>query len=255
MTRARAARPDAPHPGASRAVPSRRAGVALVLAAATLGVAGCSAVGGGPTTTEERTVDGVRAVDLRTSGSLTVELGDAPSLTITAREGVLDELTSDVEDGTLVLGREGGPRWGTPGRIEYTLVVTELEALAVRGSGDVEADGATGGRLSVTVEGSGDVAVRGVEVDTLDGQVAGSGGLVLAGRAGTQNVVVEGSGGYDGADLVTREAVVAVRGSGDADVHVTERLDVQVDGSGSVRHTGGAQVTSDVDGSGDVDAY
>lgn len=255
MDDARAARPEALDRRAPRPGRARRVGAVLVLTAATVGVAGCSGVGGGPTVTEERTIDGVHAVDLRTSGSLTVELGDAPSLTVTAREGVLDELTSEVEDGTLVLGREGGPRWGMPGRIEYTLVVTELEALAVRGSGDAEADGASGGRLSVTVEGSGDVTVRDVDVDTLDGQVAGSGGLVLEGRAGTQNVVVEGSGSYDGSDLVTREAVVAVRGSGDADVHVTERLDVQVDGSGSVLHTGGAEVTSDVDGSGDVDAY
>ncbi|NCT89900.1 DUF2807 domain-containing protein [Cellulomonas sp. APG4] len=233
----------------------RRGGVALVLGAALVTAAGCSSVVAGPTTTQERDVEGVRAVDLRTSGTLTIELGEAPSLTVTARENVIDELTSEVDDGTLVLGREGGPRWGTPGRIEYTLVVTELEALAVRGSGDVEADDVAGERLSVTVEGSGDVVVEAVEVGTLDAQVAGSGGLTLAGRADAQNVVVEGSGSYDGGDLETREAVIAVRGSGGADVHVTRRLDVQVDGSGSVRHTGGAEVTSDVDGSGDVVGY
>ena len=58
----------------------------------------------GPTRTEPRPVQGVHAVDLRTSGDLTVTTGPTPKLTITAGRTALRYLTSTVHDGTVILG-------------------------------------------------------------------------------------------------------------------------------------------------------
>lgn len=215
---------------------------------------GCGSLGVGPSRSEERPVADVTAVELETSGTLVVEHGDEPSLTVTAGRLVLAQLTSDVHDGVLVLGHDDRPGWSRTGEVEYRLVVDRLDAVQLSGSGHVRVDDgvADGDELDVLVQGSGDVRVDGVDVAAVVASNQGSGSIVLAGTAAQQSVTVDGSGGYDAADLRTRDAAVAVEGSGDAAVRVTGSLDAHVSGSGSVTHTGGARVTSDVDGSGSV---
>lgn len=227
---------------------------AVASTGALLLLAGCGAAAFGPTSSEERPADGVTAVELSTSGTLVVEHGDAPSLTVTAGRNVLAQLTSEVRDGVLVLDHDDRPGWSRTGTVEYRLVVDHLDAVRVEGSGSVRVDGgvATRDALAVLVEGSGDVRVEGVDVSQVDASNQGSGRITLSGVADVQRVTVAGSGGYDAAELSTREAAVAVEGSGDAAVDVTGTLDASVSGSGSVTHTGGARVTSDVDGSGSV---
>lgn len=205
----------------------------------------------GPRATEEREVEDVTAVRLSTSGTLTVEQGDTPSLTITAGEEALPRLTSDVQDGVLVLGLERSG-WGTVGPIRYHLVLPELDAIGVEGSGDVEADVADGQNLAVTVEGSGDVRVDTVDVEAVTVSISGSGDVSLAGDAARQGVVVEGSGEFQGGGLRTGDAVVSIEGSGDVVVQVTDTLEASIAGSGSVTHTGGAKVSSSIAGSGSV---
>mgnify|MGYP000076511067 CR=1 FL=1 len=214
---------------------------------------GLTACGGpvGPRTTEERDVEDVTAVRLSTSGNLTVEQGDTPSLTITAGEEVLPRLTSEVRDGVLVLGLDRSG-WGAVGSIRYHLVLPELDAISVEGSGDVEADVADGQSLAVTVEGSGDVRVDAVDVEAVTVSIAGSGDVSLAGDAARQGVVVEGSGEYQGGGLRTEDTVVSIEGSGDVVVEVTDALEASIAGSGSVTHTGGAKVSSSIAGSGSV---
>lgn len=49
------------------------------------------------------------AVELETSGDLTVSIGEMIALSVTAGEDVIDRLTFTVNDGTLHLGVEGEP--------------------------------------------------------------------------------------------------------------------------------------------------
>lgn len=232
----------------------RPAPAAVALGALLLTLTGCGSVAIGASRTEERPVEDVTAVDLQTSGTLVVEHGDEPSLTVTAGRNVLAQLTSEVRDGVLVLDHDDRPGWSRTGDVEYRLVVDRLDTVRLAGSGDVRVgDGlADGDELEILLEGSGDVLVDGVDVDDVVVSVQGSGRVELAGTAGRQRVTLDGSGGYDAASLRTEEAALAVEGSGDASVHVTGTLDAAVSGSGSVTHTGGARVTSDVDGSGSV---
>lgn len=229
---------------------TRRLLTTIAAGSLALGLAAC-ANPVGPSTTEERDVEDVTAVRLSTSGNLTVEQGDTASLTVTAGEDVLPRLTSDVRDGVLVLGVERSG-WGTVGSVRYHLVVPELDAISVEGSGDVEVDVADAKTLAITVDGSGDVRVDDVDVEAVTVSIAGSGDVDLAGAAARQGVVVEGSGEYRGAGLRTEDAVVSIEGSGDVVVDVSDTLEVAIAGSGSVTHTGGAKVSSRVAGSGHV---
>lgn len=226
--------------------------ILTVVGAAVLatGLTACAATG--PRSAQERDVEDVVAVRLETSGTLTVERGDEASLTVTAAEDVLPRLTSEVEDGVLVLGVEPSALLGGLGTVEYGLVLPRLDAVTVTGSGDVVAADVTGALVDVVVEGSGDVDLAGLDAAEVRTTVDGSGDVHLDGSATRQSVSVDGSGSYEAGALRSEEAVVALRGSGGVDLVVTGTLTATVEGSGTVSHSGGADVTSDVAGSGAV---
>ncbi len=227
----------------------------LALTAATLGVltlalAGCGLSTAGPSATDVRSVGAVGAVRLASAGSLTIEHGDISSLTVTAPEQVLPHVTSDVRDGVLVLDVDS--RWVRADGVTYHLVVNDLDAITVDGSGDVAADAASGDRVAITVRGSGHVAVARVTSPDVTVTVAGSGDVSLAGRTDHQSVLIAGSGTYAAEAMSSRTADVEVAGSGCAELDASETLTVAIAGSGSVTHTGQAVVTSRVHGSGTV---
>lgn len=229
----------------------RHAGTVAVGLVVLGGAAACSTVDVGPRTTQEREVGEVASVRLETSGRLVVQRGPEPSLAVSAGELVVDRLTSEVVDGTLVLGvQDRGP--GVLGPVEYRLTVGELTEVDVRGSGDVEGHGVTGRDVAVRIGGSGDVDLSDLDTDTVRVVLEGSGAVRLAGAAREAAIAVEGSGEVLADDLEAEEADVTVRGSGEVEVHVTGDLRAVVDGSGSVRHTGDPDVVADVRGSGEV---
>jgi hypothetical protein len=251
----------------------RRLLSAVALAgAAALALSGCSLIqDAGPATTQQRSIEGVTAVELDTSGDLTVTLGDTTSLSVTAGEKVIDRLTSAVEDGILRLGISG-QALSFGGEIRYELTVPSLESIVVQGSGDADVDlsgatapvitvkgsggvtarGLTADTASITVDGSGSVEADEIDVQRLTVRIDGSGEITANGEAASQSVEIRGSGDYHGADLRSTDAKVVIRGAGGARVHVTGELEAPIDGSGDIRHSGGAPVTEDVSGSGEV---
>src|SRR3954471_15355152 len=132
-------------PGHGRATAAAAASLGLLLAAGTL-LTACETeafADTGPITTEHRPVDGAHAVDLRTSGDLTITTGATPELTITAARTTLGYLTSTVQDGTVVLDSRSGH--DARGDIRYELTLPTVDGVLIAGSGSahgtVEADG------------------------------------------------------------------------------------------------------------------
>jgi hypothetical protein len=226
-----------------------------VLAVGTLVLAGCSpTVALGPRVSDDRDIDAVEAVEIRTDGDLTVTLGDTPSLRITGPQNALGRLTSDVVDGVLVLGAKG-PGWGFGlGKISYELTVPSLSSISVEGSSDVVADFSGADEVWISIDGSGDVTGTGLDADEVTSSISGSGDIDLVGRTDVQSIEIDGSGAFGGEDLVSADATVEISGSGDVEVNATGTLDADISGSGSIRHTGGAKVTSDISGSGSISA-
>jgi hypothetical protein len=224
---------------------------ALALSAG-LTLTACSAgIDAGPARTEERDVAGATAVVLATAGDLSIRQGETAGLTVTAGENVLDQLTSDVRDGVLELEATRARVLGL-GDIRYELVLPEIHAVTVTGSGDVEADVGTRPELGLQTSGSGSITFRDIAVEDLTVEVTGSGSVRVDGRATTQRATITGSGDYAAEDLASDVATVAVSGSGSADVDVETTLDARVSGSGDITYDGDARVSSEVSGSGSV---
>ena len=204
-------------------------GLALALAL----VAGCgSTKGSGVVKTESRTVSGFEAVRLEGSGDVTITQTGSESLTIEADDNILPKLTSDVVDGTLVLGVKKDETISPSHPIKYTVTVAKLTGIALAGSGNIDARPITTGTLSVDLSGSGNTTVQG--------------------QAMSQAVSIAGSGNYRGQDFATGSAKVDISGSGSVTVRVQDTLDVRIAGSGSVTYYGDPKVTQNVSGSGSV---
>jgi hypothetical protein len=225
---------------------------ALLLAASlTAALAGCVYLPiSGPRVTEDRDVDDFTAIVLKTDGNVVVTLGDTPSLTIKARQGVMSLLTSEVENGVLTLS-VNGPHLGL-GEVDYAVTVPMISDVTIDGAGDIDADFSGARDIHIAISGSGDIQGTGIDASTVVSSIEGSGDIELTGRADDHSLEIDGSGNFDGQDFVTENAGVSISGSGDVEVNVTGQLRAEISGSGEIRYTGGADVSSDVSGSGSV---
>lgn len=240
-------------PTAPNWLPERMKTRPLALAAAgilaTASLTGC-VVQLGPQTSASPDVDGVTGVVLNTFGDVTITEGE-PSLTIRARQAVLDRLTAVVTDGVLELGQRPGPAIGNGTEISYELVVESLDRIEINGAGDVTSD-VSGDRLTIEISGAGNVTVTGVDAAEVVARVSGTGDIELDGTTSSLEVGIDGMGDVDADALDADDASVEVSGTGDARLWVTGTLRAEISGIGSVRHRGGAEVEADVSGLGDI---
>jgi putative autotransporter adhesin-like protein len=199
--------------------------------AALLLLTGCSVVNGsGQTKSETRTVSGFTGIELSGIGEVTIEQGDAESLTIEADDNVLPALTSEVDGSVLRLGTKPRTRVQTRNPIHYRVTVDDLDRIDLSGSGTI-----TGAGLKLT---------------TLEVSISGSGTMNLAGSANQQEVEVSGSGRYEAAQLPSRSVSIEISGSGKATVAAAEQLRVDISGSGTVTYSGDPTIDQSISGSG-----
>jgi hypothetical protein len=197
---------------------------------AALALAGCAVGDDGPRTTQTRDVAGFTRIDNRDSVDVRLHVGERQRVRVRTGEKVIDDVGTEVRDGTLHLTFDHDG-WGG-GDVVVEAFVPTLTGIEASGSGDIDADGIDADALEIRSDGSADIA--------------------LEGAVRRLAVVLDGSGDADLAGLAAREARAVVSGSGGLDVRADERLDVDVDGSGDVRYHGDPAVTQRVDGSGEL---
>jgi putative autotransporter adhesin-like protein len=204
--------------------------ILLPAALAALAFAGCAFEDDGPRRTETRDVAAFTRIDSDSSVELRLHVGEPRRVQVRAGEKVIDDVATEVRDGTLHVTFDHDGWGGNDVVVEAS--VPKLDGIHASGSGDIEADG--------------------IDADAFTLRSDGSADIVLTGSTAALDVEVDGSGDAELADLRARAATVKVRGSGDADVRADERLEVDVDGSGDVRYYGDPELNQRVDGSGDL---
>jgi hypothetical protein len=207
-----------------------RALIAVPVSIAAVALAGCSIGDDGPRTTQTRNVSHFTRIDTRGSVDLDLHVGESQRVRVRAGEKVIDDVFTEVRDGTLEVTFDHDGFGGDDVVVEIS--VPKLTAIAASGSGDIDADGIDADAFALRSEGSADINLRGTV-----------GRLVLD---------LDGSGDADVAQLAAREARVTASGSGDVDLRADQTLNVDVDGSGDVHYRGNPQLTQRVDGSGDL---
>jgi hypothetical protein len=169
----------------------------------------------------------------RGSVDVEVSVGSEQRVEVVADDDQASRVETWVDDGTLYISNRDS-LW-THGGLKVKVVVPQLEALTLAGSGDGSVEGLDARNLEIRTEGSGDVTA--------------------SGRAARLTYSGAGSGDADLSDLEAAEATVRLHGSGDARVNVTGALDVETFGSGDVSYSGKpSHISQSTHGSGDVSA-
>jgi hypothetical protein len=191
--------------------------VAAVLAATLL--AGCDDPPGdpGPVRSESRNVGEFHSINIRGAASGTIRVGAATSLALTGGERTLENISTEVRDGRLIVDAKKGWLWNH-GEVNLDITVPVLREATISGAGNLDIQNAQGDALELAVNGAGNIVATG-EIQSLTVHINGAGDAVLAG-------------------LRARDARVVVNGTGNVTVNAADALSADVNGVGSVRHVG-----------------
>ena len=210
---------------------------------------------------EVRPVENFSKVHFKDFGTLTLSQGDQEALTIEAEEEVLAELTSEVKNGTLILGI-GEDWWDRLGKwitsvfsgeqhsVLYHLTVKNLDELNISGNCQLNCDSLVSEDLSIKVSGLGDLTFKHLDCSHLDVRISGRGEFSAAGRADRQQVRISGSGEYLAGNLASQTLRLVISGQGNATVRVAENLDITISGLGQVNYYGRPKLRQVISGLG-----
>jgi Putative auto-transporter adhesin, head GIN domain len=210
---------------------SPRIALILPIAAATLALTGCVGIDAGRTTAQTRDVESFTRLKTEDEVDVNLRVGESRRLRVLAGEKVIDDIRTEVRDGTLYVAYDGPSIRN--GRLLVEVAAPAVEAISISGSSDVRVDG--------------------LDADAFDIRVSGAGDLEAAGRVQRLDVDISGAGDADLAELTAADARVELSGSGDAEVHATGRLDAEVSGAGDLAYRGDPSLRENISGSGEID--
>ena len=222
-----------------------------------------------------RTFESFDGIALLGSGDVQIIHGKKNEVIIHAPNDLIPYLITEVEDGTLKIGKrkKGWKKFKFfHEEINYKVTVKDIDHLKISGSGDIVADELDGkhctvvisgsgeidvekinaGKLDVVLSGSGDVEVQSIRAKNVEASISGSGDIELEGKTDELEVSIAGSGEFSSSELKSNVATVNIYGSGDASFGCSDKLEAHLTGSGDVVCYGNPTVRSHSTGSGSI---
>jgi hypothetical protein len=185
-------------------------------------------------------------------GDLAIEQTGREALTVDADPAVLAKIVAEVRQRRLRIGFTPGPVRPTR-PVRFRLQVADLKAVDLGGSGTVDIATLRTPRLGLMVAGGASVRLASLNAERFDMRLAGSGEVTVeSGRVAAQRVAIDGAGLYEGFGLESREADVAIGGSGEMHLSARERLAASITGSGNIVYRGRPVVTTAINAAGSV---
>lgn len=211
--------------------------------------------GSGTRITESRDVSGFDAIQLDGAGRLVITQGPSESLEIRADDNLIGNLTSEVQENTLILGyrERSWRRTVLPSQpVVYTLTVTNLTELTLNGAGDLEIQSLETDSFELKINGAGNINIQNLSTGKLSVNLAGTASVSVNGVAAEQAVTLGGAGDYQAGDLQTYDTFIEINGLGSGTVWASETLQVNINGGGSVSYYGSPNVSQEISGLGEV---
>ena len=207
---------------------------------------------------QTRKVDPFSEISLRIGAKLHLEQGAKQNLEIVAKSSTLDELITEVKDGTLIIRFPNKDFfWKTfqPGEITIYFTTPEIKGLGISGSGDIVADDQIKTKiLDLGISGSGNIKLSELNAERVKGTISGSGDIVLGGKTPAQDlsISISGSGNLKAMDYRSADVSVKIAGSGNVEIEAIKNLYVRLAGSGNVIYKGSPMIDQSIAGSGKV---
>jgi hypothetical protein len=185
--------------------------------------------------TESRPVAAFDRVELRGAFTATITAGQhASRFSMTGDRDSVDRVTTEVRDGTLVVGMRDGDSYGQH-ILKLDIGLPTLRDFKIAGAGSVKIYGLTGGDVSLAVPGAASV--------------------VAFGKAAHETISLSGTGKIDAGSVAARDVDADLNGVGKITVRGSGSLSLHVNGVGKIDYAGHPQhVDSHVNGLGSISA-
>jgi Putative auto-transporter adhesin, head GIN domain len=205
--------------------------------------------------TEKRTVEDFTSVHSKGGWNVEITYGKSNEITLKGDDDLLDNITTKVEDGVLIISTKNNTYFKTKYNTIIFIQMTELKDLILSGSSNVKGNGDffNTGKSKFKLSGSGNVDFKFGKIAEIDISLSGSGNYNFAGTTEKNNISISGSGNVEALKVTSNIVTVNISGSGNASVHANESLQVKISGSGNVKYTGNTtNISKTIMGSGFV---
>lgn len=198
--------------------------------------------GFGPDVEEERPVgdfDGIRV-----SSGIDVKLsqGREARLIIIADEDLIDDVESEVVNGTLELSVDRN--WFRRGNVEALITFVDIELLDVSAGSDVESDQLLKfGKIEIKASSGSDIELS-LEASDISLRVSSGSDAELEGRSGKFYAKATSGSDIDAYDLETTDAVLELSSGSDVKIRVTGSLEVNATSGSDVHYRGEPEVVN-----------
>ncbi len=183
--------------------------------------------------------------------NVVITQGDAFSVHVTVDDNVVDLLTVENQDGTLVIALESGAYNNVTERAEITMPM--LGGVKVSGAATATLEGFAGGMAFQGVASgasriTGDMSAARTVLD-----IAGASEVTLRGESDTLDAKASGASKLNLGELVVRSATLDLSGASFALVNASEEIDATAGGASHVEYIGNpATIRQDTSGASSV---
>jgi hypothetical protein len=190
---------------------------------------------------ETRDLTGFNAVAVGSGIDLTLRQGEPFRVEVSAPDGELAKIVTEVRGNTLDIRRErsGVFGWwggGDSGSVSVTLPA--IVAVTASGGSDVRAEGTLSGtNLELVASGGSDLTVD-IAVTTLEITASGGSDVDVSGSARTASVQSSGGSDLNASRLAVDEADVHSSGGSDLSIEVREKLVANASGGSDINYSG-----------------
>ena len=202
---------------------------------------------------ENRDVNGFKAIEFSTFGKINIIQGDKESLNISGPDNLVPEIITTVNNGTLIIKNKENitvTSFNNADILTFTIVAKELTSLAVSGAGDVQIETLSTPSMSLSLSGAGKVQQNQITTDDLKIAISGLGGIDISGQSSRTTIEISGAGNVNAPELKTQTANVTISGLGGATLWVTDQLTGEISGAGNVSYYGNPQASTNSSGLG-----
>jgi hypothetical protein len=173
--------------------------------------------GSGRVITESRTVDTSEGVTIKSIGEVYLTQSETQSVRIEADDNIMSSVSSESQNGILVVGLKNGSYSNTTVRIYVSL--KNIRFLSIEGAGNIE-------------------AVSPITFPSLSCIINGAGNIILRGQGDDISCILNGAGNFNAKLFTAKNFTAILNGAGNCTATVSEKLDATVNGVGSVTYYG-----------------
>jgi len=177
--------------------------------------------------TQSSDLDGFSKIRLSTSSDINITIGNGFSIEMVGDEELIGNTILEVKSDTLhVKHKRGRFNYDDDQEMVINVVMPNIEAMQINGSGDAEITGVDNEELELSINGSGDVIFAG-------------------GTCQSMEIDIHGSGDVEARELECVDVNVDVSGSGESEVYASNSIEFDSHGSGEVDVYGNPQTVID----------